>query len=109
MRYFPSCSPCSIGTAVLRRAPTSLPACGSVKFIVPDHSPLTSLGRYIAFCAALPWSSSASIAPIDSIGSRLKAKFAVPRFSSTLQPSVLGRPCPPNSAGAEIAFQPCST
>ena len=33
------------GSAFERRAPTSEPACGSVRFMVPVHSPETSLGR----------------------------------------------------------------
>ena len=37
--------PSAIGVAVVRSAPTSLPACGSVRFIVAGHSPLTSFGR----------------------------------------------------------------
>jgi hypothetical protein len=45
MRYLPACSPSVIGAAVERSAPTSDPACGSVRFIVPDHSPEISLAR----------------------------------------------------------------
>ena len=37
------------------RAPTSLPACGSVRFMVPVHSPETSLGSHVSFCSSLPW------------------------------------------------------
>ena len=33
------------GRRAVRSAPTSEPACGSVRFIVPVHSPLTSLRR----------------------------------------------------------------
>ena len=33
------------GTALVRSAPTSEPASGSVRFIVPVHSPVTILGR----------------------------------------------------------------
>ena len=36
-------SPC--GTARVRTAARSEPACGSVRFIVPVHSPVTMLGR----------------------------------------------------------------
>ena len=41
MRYEPS----SCLTALVRTAPTSDPASGSVRFIVPVHSPLTILVR----------------------------------------------------------------
>ncbi len=37
--------PSSPGSALVRSAPTSEPASGSVRFIVPVHSPLTILGR----------------------------------------------------------------
>ena len=33
------------GSARVRTAPTSEPACGSVRFMVPVHSPATSFGR----------------------------------------------------------------
>ena len=42
MRHVPS----SCGTALVRSAPTSDPASGSVSTIVPDHSPLMSFSRY---------------------------------------------------------------
>ena len=41
MRHDPS----PAGTALVRRAPTSDPASGSVRFMVPVHSPVTILGR----------------------------------------------------------------
>ena len=37
--------PSPLDSALLVSAPTSLPACGSVRFIVAGHSPLTILGR----------------------------------------------------------------
>jgi hypothetical protein len=37
-------------------------------FMVPVHLPDTMLGRYIAFCASVPASSSASMAPRVSSG-----------------------------------------
>ncbi len=33
------------GSALVATAPTSDPACGSVRFIVPVHSPVSILGR----------------------------------------------------------------
>ena len=35
----------STGSQRVRLRPRSLPACGSVRFIVASHSPLTTLGR----------------------------------------------------------------
>ena len=46
--------PSSAGTALVVRAPTSDPACGSVRFIVPVHSPVTIFGRYTSRWASLP-------------------------------------------------------
>ena len=46
--------PSSAGTALVVSAPTSEPACGSVRFIVPVHSPVTIFGRYTSRCASLP-------------------------------------------------------
>ena len=41
IRYVPS----PWGTALVRRSPRSVPQCGSVRFMVPDHSPLASLAQ----------------------------------------------------------------
>ena len=46
--------PSSAGTAFVVRAPTSDPACGSVRFIVPVHSPVTILVTYVSFCSSEP-------------------------------------------------------
>ena len=46
--------PSSAGTAFVVSAPTSEPACGSVRFIVPVHSPVTIFGRYTSRWASLP-------------------------------------------------------
>ncbi len=37
--------PSPLSTALARSAPTSDPACGSVRFIVPDQRPAISFGR----------------------------------------------------------------
>ena len=37
--------PSPAGTALVRTAPTSEPACGSVRFMVPVHSPVTIFRR----------------------------------------------------------------
>ena len=41
MRWLPS----ACGSARVRSRPRSVPACGSVRFMVPVHSQLTSFGR----------------------------------------------------------------
>ena len=40
-RYAPS----ACGSALVRSRPRSVPQCGSVRHIVPVHSPLVSFGR----------------------------------------------------------------
>ena len=50
MRQVPSAA----GVAFDLISPRSEPACGSVRFMVPVHLPLTSLGRYFFFCASVP-------------------------------------------------------
>ena len=45
-------SPCL--TAVVRMPAASLPALASVSAHAPRTSPVTSLGRYVRFCASLP-------------------------------------------------------
>lgn len=43
--------PSPLGSALVRRMPRSVPQCGSVRHIVPVHSPDTSFGRY-CFCSS---------------------------------------------------------
>ena len=52
IRQVPSPSP--EGTALVRSAPTSEPASGSVRFMVPVHSPVTIFSRYVACCSGVP-------------------------------------------------------
>ena len=46
--------PSACGAAFERSMPRSVPQCGSVRHIVPVHSPDTSRGRYSAFWAGVP-------------------------------------------------------
>jgi len=55
IRWLPS----ACGSALLRSRPRSVPQCGSVRHIVPVHSPETIFGRYSAFCSGVPCASSA--------------------------------------------------
>ena len=41
-----------------------MPQCGSVRFMVPVHSPATIFGTNIFFCSGLPCTISAAIAPM---------------------------------------------
>ena len=84
--------PSSCGTAFVRIAARSEPACGSVRFIVPVHSPATIFGRYACFSASEPLSSIASIAPAVSIGQSSKAMFDAFHISSTAAATRCGMP-----------------
>ena len=97
------------GVAVERNAPTSDPACGSVRFIVPVHSPVASLGKYSACCSGEPWCISDSIAPTVNVGASAKPIFAVPSVSSTAAASTNGMPWPPKASGDPIVPQPPAT
>ncbi len=68
--------PSPAGSALVVSAPTSLPACGSVRFIVPLHSPEMSFGRYNALISSEAWCSSASIWPCVISGLRLSDRQA---------------------------------
>jgi hypothetical protein len=65
------------GVAVVATCARSEPHCGSVRHMVPVHSPLTSRGRYFACSAALPCASSVLMAPFDSPGYMVHVQFAV--------------------------------
>jgi hypothetical protein len=47
--------PSPFGSALVRRMPRSVPQCGSVRHIVPVHSPDTSFGRYCCCSSGAPW------------------------------------------------------
>ena len=101
--------PSFCGTARVRTAERSEPACGSVRTIVPVHSPETSFGRYARLSASEPSSSRASMAPRVSMGQSAKETLAPFHISSTSAETRRGTPWPPNSGGQDRAFQPPST
>src|SRR3546814_6340048 len=43
--------PSAFGAARVRIRPRSVPQCGSVRFMVPPHSPEIIFGRYFSFCS----------------------------------------------------------
>ena len=51
--------PSPLGCAFVFSAPTSDPACGSVRFIAPVHSPEIIFGRNSCFCSGVPCLTSA--------------------------------------------------
>ena len=87
--------PSAFGTALVRRMPTSEPACGSVRHIVPVHSPDSSNVRKRCFCSGVPCRSSAFIALCDRSGYIVHAMFAIVIGSSTIRLMLCGRPWPP--------------
>ena len=84
--------PSPAGSAMVRMAPRSEPAWGSVRCMVPVHSPEISLGRNIAFCRSVPCACSASMAAGVRVGHRAKAMLAALTISNTASSSALGRP-----------------
>ena len=58
----------------MRTADKSEPACGSVRFIVPVHSPATIFGRKRCLSSSDAWCASASTAPMVSIWHSEKAQ-----------------------------------
>src|SRR3546814_9950815 len=67
--------------------------------MVPDHSPVTSLGSHFACCSAVPCAIKASIAAGVSMLTSEKPILALPRSSITTLNNAKGRPCPPKSSG----------
>ena len=105
MRHVPS----SVGTALVRTAPRSEPASGSVRFMVPADSPLTIFSRKVACCPGLPCWVSMSMAPWVSSGHRENDIFAEASISCIMTATSHGNPPPPNSGGKGTAPQPAST
>ena len=77
--------------------------------MVPDHSPVIILGRYVIFCSSLPWCMIASIAPCVSNGHMENAMFAEVRISCRATPTIHGNPPPPYPMSKGTAPQPAST
>src|SRR5262249_8833931 len=82
------------GTARVRTAPRSEPACGSVSTMVPVQSPRTICGREVWRCHGEPHSSRACTAPWVSIGHSLKDRLAEAQNSATAVLSTRGTPGP---------------
>ena len=95
--------------ALLRIRPRSEPAWGSVRFIVPVHSPETILCRKRCFCSSLPRRNTASIAPWVSSGAIENAMFDAFHISITAVSTSLGSPWPPKAGSKRRPFQPDST
>src|SRR5680860_320126 len=87
--------PSILGSALVRRAPRSDPQCASVRHMVPVHSPLIILVRYVCFCSSVPCSSRVLIAPWLKPGYMPHDQLAVPFISLITIPRELGKPCPP--------------
>ena len=68
--------PSACGSARVRIRPKSVPHCGSVRFMVPPHSPDTIFGRYFSCCSGEPLATSAAIAPWDRPGYMANAMLA---------------------------------
>ena len=89
-----------------RSAPTSEPAAGSVRFMVPVHSPATSFSAKVAFCASVPCAWINSTAPWVNSGQSASDMLAPFHISPSATATAQGSPPPPNSGSNGTPFQP---
>src|SRR6185312_3648494 len=86
----------------------SVPQCGSVRHIVPAHSPLIILVAMFSFIHGWPVPSSAPEAAPVRPGYIAKAWLADCIISPTARLIIIGISAPPNLDGAASAPQPAS-
>src|ERR1700685_2170509 len=101
--------PSANGVARVLRRPRSVPQCGSVKHIVPAHSPVVIFGRYRAFKSLLPCAISAATAPRVRPGYIANATFAEHSYSQNSAAKNIGRLWPPYVGSPASPTQPPST
>merc|ERR1719424_1709424 len=101
--------PSSCGTALVFTCPGSEPHCGSVRHIVPVHSPEIMRCAYLSTSSFVPCDSSVLIAPLDRPGYITHVQFAAAAISVAKSARLCGRPCPPRCSGYERPCQPPST
>ena len=79
-------------TALVLIRPRSVPHCGSVRFMVPAHSPDAIFGPYLAFCSSDPPAIKASNAPEVRPGYIANAIFADEVISLVAMLTTCGKP-----------------
>ena len=89
--------------------PRSLPACGSVRHIVPLHWPLARCGANIDSTSALANRARQASTPSRTLAKMEKARLAAARFSVARAPRARGKPWPPRLAGTVSEGQPAAT
>ena len=87
--------PSPLGSALVRSAPTSEPASGSDRFIVPVHSPETSLARYVSVTYSSATELMAWIEPWVNSGAIENAMLELTMNSCSAMPTASGNPPPP--------------
>src|SRR5450830_1266994 len=100
--------PSSWGTARVRTAARSEPACGSVKFMVPGHLPEINSSRKRTFCCSEPAVINASMALFFF---KQKTAYEIDAALSISMQGVatsFGKPWPPNCVGCCTPCQPAS-
>eukprot|EP00668_Euglena_longa_P043348 GGOE01057581.1.p1 GENE.GGOE01057581.1~~GGOE01057581.1.p1 ORF type:complete len:143 (-),score=8.70 GGOE01057581.1:285-713(-) len=97
------------GTALVLMSDKSLPAPGSVRHMVPVHSPVVSFGRNLFFISSEANSTIHSTQPWLSIGYINQVQLAVAQNSVFTVSKVQGKFCPPYSGAAASVGQPPST
>mmetsp|Transcript_7748 Transcript_7748/g.22019 ORF Transcript_7748/g.22019 Transcript_7748/m.22019 type:complete len:220 (-) Transcript_7748:372-1031(-) len=101
--------PPSMGSALVATWARSEPQWGSVRHMVPVHSPETSLARYLDLTRSSPWAMRVLMAPLDRPGNMVQVQLAVAVISDWTRARDVGMPWPPNSSGKERPCQPPST
>src|SRR5262245_2180815 len=102
--YVPS--GCSTAFVFIRRK--SVPQCGSVRHIVPVHSPATIIGTMRSRIHGAPVAIRAEQAALVSPGYIVNAWFDDEPISATAKVKMIGRPAPPYCSGTPSLFHPAS-
>ena len=99
-------APSAAGIAFVLMMPRSVPACASVRHIVPPQVPSISLGRKRSLSSSDPWLSRALTAPCVSPGYMLNDRFEEQSISSITNRTDSGSPWPPYVASADTPVHP---
>ena len=77
----------------------SEPHWGSVKHMVPVHSPEIRGGKYFSFSSVVQWDRMVLMAPLLRPGYMVHVQLAVAAISVDIRAREYGMPWPPYSAG----------
>ena len=101
--------PSASGSARVLQIPRSVPQCGSVRHIVPLHSPELIFVMYFSFSSSLACSASVLMAPMLRPGYMPQDQLAEPISSEVTNLTEGGSPMPPYFLGTLSDCQPPET